>query len=274
MQSKRKEQKKIRKLKKNFLLVLILVGSCCAIGFSLWQPKEEIYQLKSRIENITKEKKEDTSDYKTIGWLRVQGTNIDTPIIGFVGDSFRTRVEKMDYLWNTTAEEILYNKVNIMGHNILNLSKNPEIGLDYFQRFDDLMSFVYLSFAEENKYIQYTVDGKDYLYKIFAVNFEKSYNLNLSKEGNYTKKELKKYIKEVKEDSLFEFDVDVNETDNIISLITCTRMFGAEDTSTEFIVNARMVRKNEKLYNYSVKETNNYEKIKKIMKGDEVDEEA
>lgn len=272
---------KIKSKKQNqrikiFALAIGLLICCCILLFLLlyqhfWS--KEIYKVDSRVKNITEEKKKDKENYQTIGWLRVQGTNIDTPIIGYERDDIEIPVEKENYLWNEINKEKIYNKVNIMGHNILNLSANPQSGLDYFVRFDDLMSFVYTDFVEDNKYIQYTVDGQDYIYKIFAVYFDRQYNLNLYHEGDYSKKELKEFIKKVKEESIYDFSVDVNENDRVISLITCTRMFGAESRE-ELIVVGRMVHDNEKLSNYTVKENNNYKKIEAVMKGDEVNEKA
>lgn len=275
------EVNKIKSKKKNQRIKILapaigLLICCCILLFLLlyqhfWS--KEIYKVDSRVKNITEEKKKDKENYQTIGWLRVQGTNIDTPIIGYNRDDIEIPVKKENYLWNEINKEKIYNKVNIMGHNILNLSANPQSGLDYFVRFDDLMSFVYTNFVEENKYIQYTVDGQDYIYKIFAVYFDRQYNLNLYHEGDYSKKELKEFIKKAKEESIYDFSTDVDENDRVISLITCTRMFGA-DTSEELVVVGRLVHNGERLSNYNVKENDNYKKIEAVMKGDEVNEKA
>ena len=179
----------------------------------------------------------------------------------------------LNYLWNEINSEKLYNKVNIMGHNILNLSSHPDVDLKQFSRFDDLMSFVYYDFIKDNKYIQYTVDGKDYIYQIFSVNFDYQENLDLYTYGNYSKKNMKKYIDKVRKNSIYDFNVKVSDSDNIISLITCTRMYGADDQK-EFIVNAKMVKNDKKLYNYKVSKNNNYKKIEKMLKGDVEDEKA
>ena len=134
------------------------------------------------------------------------------------------------------------------------------------------MAFIYPNFVKENKYIQYRVNGKDYLYKIYAVRIQDSYKgietINLT---NYTKEDTKKYLEKVKKDSIYKFNVDTRDDDNLISLITCTRFFGP-DKEAAFVVDARMLREKEKVRNYSVKTTDNYEKIKKYMeKGDEID---
>ncbi len=249
--------------------------------------KKDIYSVDSRINNIQEEiKKDDVENYSTIGWLRVQGTNIDTPILylnytkiendedddDYYGSGDIT-VDKQSYLWNNIYEENLLNKINIQGHNILNLSEHPDIGLDQFSRFDDLMAFVYYDFAKENKYIQYTANGKDYIYAIFSVEFVKDSDLDTYVYENYSKKEMKKNIRNSIENSLYKYNIKVNENDKIISLITCTRMFG-DNSNTDFVVNAKLVEKNKKLKNYSIRKTKKYKEIESILESEVEKNEA
>ena len=275
----------VKYLKGIVILLIIILLVVSVVGFKILSNsfKKDIYKVDSRVSSIKKEQKKDNYKYyRTISWLRVQGTNIDTPIINFYGDISEKELEKNNnddhyidkenYLWNDEGQEKLYNKVNIMGHNILNLSSKPDVGLKYFSRFDDLMSFVYYDFVKDNKYIQYTIDGKDYIYKIYSVEFINVDKLDLYADSNYSKKQLDKYIDKSKTDSIYDFDIDVNNSDKIISLITCTRFFG-DDDQIDFRINARMIRDNEKYKNYGVKKNKNYKKIEKVLKG-EKDEEV
>ena len=46
----------------------------------------EYYSVVSRVDKVKKEVKKEKNqkiDYRTIGWIRVQGTNIDLPILDF-----------------------------------------------------------------------------------------------------------------------------------------------------------------------------------------------
>lgn len=274
----KKVQKKISKktnqrIKKMVIATGLLI--CCCIVFisliSMRNGKNEIYKIDSKVKDIEKEKKIDKKGYETIGWLKVQGTNIDAPIVSYEDAEAFDSIDKNNFLWNQNDNEKFYNQVTIMGHNILNLSKNPEIGLDYFSRFDDLMGFVYEDFITENKYIQYTVNGENYLYKIFGVFFEKRYNLDLISEENYSKETMNTYITQVKEKSIYDFDIEVDENDSVIKLVTCTRFFGVGN-SMQFVVTGRLLRENEKVENYDVTTNENYKEIEDIMKGDEQDE--
>ena len=210
------------------------------------------FKTVDRVKHIKKEKKKekDAKGYATIGWLRVQGTNIDAPIIKYDSMEGMEEVNKDDFLWNEYPVEKIQKRVNIQGHNILNLSAKPEVGLDYFTRFENLMSFVYIDFAKENQYIQYTVDGKNYLYQIFAV---------------YSDEEVEEFIQRSLDKSLYKYDVEVNKNEKVISLITCTRMYGND--KKQFLVVGKMIDSDSKTTNYKVEENSNYKEVKKLMKG-------
>ena len=158
-----------------------------------------------------------------------------------------------------------------MGHNILNLGSSPKKKADNFKRFEELMAFVYYDFADENKYFQITIDGEDYLYKIYAAGFIKSDLVSVFYSGDNNEDELQYQINDLLKHSIYDYDVDVNVEDSIATLITCTRFFGSQDD--DFFVSGRLVRKNEKISDYNVKKNDNYNKVEKIMKGDENDEE-
>ena len=270
-----KKQKERQKKLQLFIIVAGILLCICVAGITTLCVNlltNDGFEKLDRVKEIEKERKKDGDGYKTIGWLRVQGTNIDTPIVSYENIESLDNISKEDYLWNEEGNEKLYNRVNIQGHNILNLSANPEIGLEYFTRFDDLMSFVYLDFVKENKYIQYTIDGKNYIYKVFAVYFEEKYNLDLYHKGNYDENQMKEFIENSEKKSLYNFDIDVNKDDEIITLITCSRMYGMNDRK-QFVVVGRMLRDNEKIENYKVESTKKYNELKKWMEGELEDEE-
>ena len=271
----RKKKLKLKQSQRIKTLVLVtgLLICCCIVSALLViinNTDTKKFEVESRIKTIENEKKKDKTElgYETIAWLRVQGTNIDTPIISYDNVTALDKVEKADYAWNSNNKEKLFNQVAISGHNILNLSKQPLIGKEYFSRFDDLMAFVYEDFVAENKHIQYTINGEDYVYKIFGVFFDRSFNLDLRHEENYTKEETKKYLNQIKELNVYDFDIEVDENDKLITLTTCTRMFGQYD-KRQLVVVGRQLRENEKLNNYESKANKNYEEIRKIVEGDE-----
>ena len=65
--------------------------------------------------------------------------------------------------------------------------------------------------------------------------------------------------------------LNVDDKDKLLTLVTCTRFYG-ERVDYSFVVDARLVRKNEMAKNYMVVENKKYKKIKKIMNGADEDE--
>lgn len=252
-------------------LLLLVIAILLILGLiRLISSLKPFYEVKERTEKINAYNKSHDNNTKAVGWVRVQGTNIDYPVIYVTGNVDISRITE-NFTWVMNDVDNLTNYTYILGHNILNVSSHPLITDKTHSRFEQLPSFMYLDFAKENKYIQYTVDGQDYLYKIFSVSIVKHDELEYE-TTDLSKKELKEYIDKSLKDSYYDFDVEVDENDNIITLATCTRFFGATNEYT-YKIDARMVHDNESIRNYSVKENKNYKAIKEKMEGGEKNEE-
>lgn len=248
MKNKQKKIKLMGIISVIVLITLIILFLCIEKTAQV-----DYYILESRTDSVKNTK---VLDSKTLGWIRVQGTNIDTPIVK-VTDSVSESFD-VNYLWISSYFHEDENRKVIYGHNVRNVSSEPEVGNSEHIRFEQLMSFVYYGFAKENLYIQYNDGVNDYLYKIYAVSFN---DVRYEYGQSYGKKKLKEYIRDAKDISLYDYDVEVDETDELISLITCTRYFGLYG-KTQFRVDARRVRENEKISKYSVEITPNYDIIK------------
>ena len=267
-----KKRKNKRLIYTTILTTLLLIVIAILLVFGLIKVISGIrpfYELKERTEEIKKYNKTHENT-KAIGWVRVQGTNIDYPVIYVTGNVDISTITD-DFTWVMNDVDSITNYVYILGHNIRNVSSNPLITDKNHTRFEQLPSFMYLDFAKENKYIQYTVDGKDYLYKIFSVSMANHDELSYTTE-DLSKTELKKYISKSLNDSFYDYDVDVDESDKILTLSTCTRFYGATNQYV-FKLDARMVRDKENVKNYSIKESKKYKEIKEIMEGGEKNEE-
>ena len=265
---KAKSSKKEKKYtnKKNYVIICSVL-LIFALVFLLYRLVQPFYKVESRVNDVKKEDKK--LDEEVIGWVKVQGTHIDYPIIYSTGQEIEG---DYGYSWSGQKSSNLTSRKVLLGHNILNLSSTPRTTNKIFSGFEETLSFLYPDFVEKNKYIQYTVDGEDYLYKIFAVSFVETDSGDIYR--NYMDKDdLKKYVKKVKKESYFDFDVDIDDDDGIITLATCTRFFGAV-SGYSFRIDGRLVRNGEMISNYSFKENKNYNKIKKILKGDETSEKT
>ncbi len=248
------------------LLFIIIILLCIAIVILLKQ--KAVYKIEDRAENITEYQK-DNKEYDVDGWLRVQGTNIDYPVIM---ETSKTNISNIidDFVWRREKTEELQSRTVILGHNIKNVSSNPLITDKNHTRFEQLLSFIYYDFAKENQYIQYTKNGKDYLFKIFSVSFIN--DRDLSQTGYLSKNELKDYIKKSVEDSYFDYDIEVDENDKIITLITCTRFFGGT-TAYKFKIDGLLMTEDDKITLSKVSPKENYKQIEDIMEGGILNEE-
>ena len=128
------------------LLGILIVGLTIMLGVKLFY-NDSYYRTVSRKENIKKSQKLDTNDYSTIGWIRVQGTNIDYPLYGVVQDTFKYPVTE-SYLWSLNMDKDYHNVMITYGHNIMNLGANPSRKDETFTRMEELMSYVYYDFAD------------------------------------------------------------------------------------------------------------------------------
>lgn len=269
MSWKKKRLNNIRKI--IFISLFIIVLLILLILHFIINNFKDYYQIDSRIDKVSQTKKNNKSEYQTIGWIKVQGTNIDYPIIRTNNDTNEYPVELESYGWTYNEDNKFHNVVNIYGHNIFNLGPEPKKSADNFKRFEELMSFIYYDFAKENKYIQLTIDDKDYVYKIYAVSFINLGDIVLFPKGEYSKNEKNKYLKLLQKNSIYDYNIDVNNKDKLISISTCTRFLGIENKKS-ILVSGRLVRSGEKLNNYLVEKNKNYKKIDEVLKGDDSNE--
>lgn len=243
-------------------IIIIVLISLIIIGVTIYEKVVPIYSISDRTTTLSKKMAEDET---VLGWLRVQGTNIDYPVVNSNTSKFDQGEYDYDYLWSNNSSGQVSSRMIIWGHNIRNVSSKPLINEKTFNYFENLPSFLYYDFVKENKYIQYTIGGKNHLFKIYAVSMAKKDEFSNSEymSGNDKKDYIEKSIKE----SYFNFDVNVTEEDNLITLATCTRFFG--DNMVIIKVDGVEVDENKKITNYKVKKNKkNYEKVEKIMKGE------
>lgn len=266
--SKRKNTKanEFRLFALGTLLVLLVTVLTC-VFLKLFQ--SDYYKIEDRLTKI--EEKQEAYQEKILGWVRVQGTNIDYPVI-YNDDDLNLDSVRYDFGWTNKSTKKLGNRELILGHNILNVSKNPTVTDPNHTRFEQLMSFIYYDFAEKNQYIQYTKDGENHLYQIFAVGFIDDSKLSYY-ENNYSKKELTEYINEARKNSFYDYQVEVTGDDDILTLVTCTRFYGLSQ-NVDFKIDARKVRKNEVIGKNKLAKSAKYDKIREEMKGDEADEKV
>ena len=196
-------------MKKSRLIVgigiIIIVITCLVLYFISKKDINYIdyYSIETRISKIKDTK---IADSPAIGWVRVQGTNIDTPMV------IRTdEVEESvgyNYLWLSEYYFENENRKVIYGHNIRNVSSYPEVGNNEHIKFEQLVSFAYYDFAKENLYIQFSDGNDEALYKIYAVTFN-----NENKAFVNTLEEAEQIVADIKNEhnGNLELNIGINE---------------------------------------------------------------
>lgn len=249
--------------KKRVILCLVILLFSLSLVLYITKVKSSISNFKAedKTKEIAKAKKEDDS---VIGWLTVEGTNIDLPIVQDL-DTANIPTRDFNHAWIYSKPDTESNHVTFISHNVRNVSRKPIVGDNTMTGFEQLMSFIYPKFTAKNQYIAYTNRrGEQEIYKIYAVSLTKI-DQSASFHNLYTEEEQENYIKESKEVSMYDMDVDVKSSDKLLSLMTCTRFYGKADYRN-FRVDARKLRDNEKQELVKVETNKNYVEVKNRMK--------
>lgn len=195
----------------------------------------------------------------TVGWVKIPGTNIDYPVLqenpngGYMNQYYLNRdINKQtskngvifaDFRTVFGTKNTMSKNTVLYGHNWTNISANPRIGNEEDVMFAQLTGYHHLDFAKEHPYIYFNSLHKDMVWVVFAA-FYTHINFNYI-DPNPTDAEFKNIINGAKERSEHIFDVDVNTSDKILTLSTCTRRFKNLGDKQRFVVMARLLRADE-----------------------------
>lgn len=203
-----------------------------------------------------------------IGYLRIPGTNIDTVLMQhpFDTDYYLVRDVYGNYAGSFNAAAASYidshcnwgsafeNSKNIIvyGHNWYNLQKGgtgPRLGNPADKQFGQLPSFADFSFAQQVRTFDISSREKDYKVVVFAAMFTDTYSKSKPQgfyyiEANPTKDEFDNIVNTAKRRSEWTYDVDVQATDTLVTLSTCTRRLGSS-VDQRFVVMGRLLRTGE-----------------------------
>lgn len=221
---------------KKFILNIILISILIFSGYNIYlklddyKKADELYDELRNINNNVdnnvstnnKNKKPDltniNSDFR--GWIVVEGTNIDYP---FVQDKDNNYYLHHDFNKNKSNSASIFmdyrndyqNDKNtiLYGHNMRNKSM-----------FNNIVKFKDEKFwKENNKIIIYTPSSID-TYEVFSTYVTDSKDDYLT--TNFTDiSEFSKYLNEVKQKSIYKYNKEVNPSNKIITLSTCSYEF-------------------------------------------------
>lgn len=177
-------------------------------------------------ERMLKVKKLQKENDDIVGWLEIEDTNINYPVLQGDDNEFylnrNYKKEKSEkgsifldakYNWNIPSNNLL-----IYGHNIIN-------GL----MFQDLLKYESQDFYKKHPNIKFTTEKDDKEYEIISVfksrvyykaekNVFRYYDfINAKKEEDYME-----FVKNAKEASIYDIEATAKYGDELITLVTCS----------------------------------------------------
>ena len=206
-------------------IILISIIAICA--YKIYDKSAEYKKADKSYEQIRLEKENENNnnlfnkyeEYR--GWIKVDNTNIDYPIVQGKDNSFyldkdinKNYVSSgsifMNYLNNGFNDE---NTV-LFGHHMRNKTM-----------FAQLKKYKEKEFFYGNNNIEIEIkDGKTLKYKVFSV-YVTDANDNYIKTNFDNKSEYKEFLDKIKNKSIYKSDINVDENDKIITLSTCSYEF-------------------------------------------------
>ena len=176
--------------------------------------------------------KEQNSD--TIGFIKVNGTDVETVVVKgndnnyYLSHNFEKQSNVAGWIFADYRNKLDGTDKNIIiyGHNMRNNTM--------FGTLKNILSKDWQE-NEENRFITFVTENEESTYEVFSVyqiEAEDYYiKVDFSKEG------FKEYIDDMKSRSRFDFNVDVNEDDSILSLSTC-----ANDNKYRVVLHAKKIK--------------------------------
>lgn len=235
--------KNSRRSKKIITVILIIIVFFCAL--QIYQKRLGYYTDSNNYENLkglsplsdsaintdSEKHKKDTeneknlkdmnSDYKF--WIKVDGTNIDFPVVQGKDNDF--------YLHhNFNKEKSFSGSIFVDSSNDLNNDSNIVIyghNMRNDTMFAQMKHFKNENFFDKNKYITLYKDGKKLNFEIFSVYLSNAKDLDSELKLSFSNKEsYETYLKEQADKSLFKREgVDLQPDSRIITLVTCSYEF-------------------------------------------------
>nr|5YFK_A Chain A, Uncharacterized protein Sortase B [Clostridium perfringens str. 13] len=151
-------------------------------------------------------------------WIKVEGTNIDFPVVQGKDNDF--------YLHhNFNKEKSFSGSIFVDSENNLNDDSNIVVyghNMRNDTMFAQIKHFKNENFFNANKYVTLYREGKKSTFEIFSVYQENAKDLESEIKTKFSNKEdYEKYLKEQESKSLFKRDgIDLNSNDRILTLIT------------------------------------------------------
>lgn len=204
------------------------------------EPEQEIVEKLEAQKKLNKD---------TVAYLSLPNTGIEDFVVQAKDNDYYLRRNNLgsyefsgcyyaDYRNKITNRTGLSQNTVIYGHN---LDDNKD-GV----QFAKLLHYLDLDYAKEHPYIYLTVGDDEMIFKIFAVFYTNWRKFDYIQTDFQNPADFNALVKEAKEYSEHNFNVDVASTDKIITLSTCTYKFGGiSNKDQRYVVMGRLLRSGE-----------------------------
>ena len=177
----------------------------------------------------------------TAAWLKIEGTDINNSVLqSFDNVDYLRKNERRqydvygcyfaDYECSIGKRDVLSQNTIIYGHN--DVTDDPD-----GRRFAQLYKFLDPEFAAATPCIQFCTMDDPMLWQVFAVFYTHTY-FNYT-DVNITDEEKMAIVNTALEHSIYDYNVPVEATDKLLTLSTCTTLFG--DDNHRFVVMAKLL---------------------------------
>lgn len=162
-----------------------------------------------------------TKNDNTIGWIHVNNTNIDYPVVQYTDNDYYLN-HSFDKSENSAGWIFAdyQNKCNNSDYNTVIYGHNRK-DKSMFGSLKNVLKYDWYS-NENNLYISFSTLNESHIYKIFSTII-----CNESNVGEYTRIEFSdnsdflNYINDLKKSSSYNFNTNLEDSTNIITLYTC-----------------------------------------------------
>ena len=189
----------------------------------------------------------------TIGWLYIPDTEVNDAVVQRAGAEDNNYYLRRDndghYSWYGcffadyestfgSREELSRNNI-IYAHN-LGYNDNPDR-----PDFSQLFHYLDQDFAESHPYIFMSTAEEDMIWEVFAVFYTEATSWYIMVDiSDSTQNQI---IRSARERSQWIYNVNVDETDKLLTLSTCSYKYGGALNPQRFVVMARLVEKDKPL---------------------------
>lgn len=235
---------------KSNLFKYIFIAIIIINGLYILKYFNDFYSNDKLLKNVKKTYKNPRNSYKNkfdelvkknsnfIGWLKINNTNIDHPVVQ--GNDNKFYLKKDFYKKNNNSGSIFIDYKN----KIISNSKNRDKNIIFYGHnmksntmFAELNKFTNKDFFMKNKYITFNTRTENLKFEIFSVYTTKSTE-NYRQINFVREKQHENFLNKTKNNSLFKKNISLTHNDFIITLSTCAYDFD----NSRLVLHAKLIK--------------------------------